>query len=107
LLSENIKVKAYRTIILPVLYGCETWFLTLRKEYRLRVFENMVLTRLFGPKKDEATREWKRLHNEDVYDLYSSPNVIWVIKSRRIRCAGHVARMREQEKCIQGFGGET
>jgi hypothetical protein len=96
LLSKNTKIKIYRTIILPVdLYGCETWSLTLRKEHRLRVFENRVLTRIFGPQRDEVTGERRRLHNEQLNDLYSSPNIIWVIKSRRVRWAGYVARMGE------------
>jgi hypothetical protein len=78
---------------LPViLYGCETWSLTLREEQRLTVFENRVLRRIFGPKRDEGTGEWRRLHNEELNDLYSSPNVIRVMKSRRMRWAGHVAR---------------
>jgi hypothetical protein len=72
-----------------VLYGCETWSLTLREEHRLRVFENRVLRRIFGPKRDEVTGGWRKLHN----DLYSSPNIIRMIKSRRMRWAGHVARM--------------
>jgi len=79
----------------------------LREERRLRVFENMVLRRIFGPKRDEVTREWRKLHNEELNDLYCSPNIIWVIKSGRIRWAGHVARMGREERCIQGFGGET
>jgi hypothetical protein len=79
---------------LPVgLFGCETWSLTLRKECRLRVFENTVLRRIFGPKRDEVTGEWRRLHNEELYALYSSPAIIRVIKSRRLKRAGHVARM--------------
>jgi len=86
LLSKNIKIKIYRTIILPVvMYGCETWSLTLREEGRLRVFENRALRRIFGPKRDEVTREWSKLHNEEINDLYSSPNIIWMIKSRRIK----------------------
>jgi hypothetical protein len=68
-----------------VLYGCETWSLTLREERRLRVFENRVLRRIFGPKRDEVTREWRKLHNEELNDLYCSPSVVWVIKSRRTR----------------------
>jgi hypothetical protein len=71
----------------------ETWFLTLREEHRLRVFENRVLRRIFGPKRDEVTGEWRKLHNEERNDLYSSPTIIRVIKSRKMRWAGHVARM--------------
>jgi hypothetical protein len=86
LLSKNTKILVHRTIILPVvLYGCETWSLTLREEQRLRVLENRVLRRIFGPKRDETTGEWRRLHNEELNDLYSSPNIIRVIKSRRMR----------------------
>jgi sorting nexin-29 len=86
LLSRNVKVKIYKNIIVPaVLYGCETWSLTLRKEHRLRVFENSVLRRIFGPKKDEVTGEWRKLHNEKLHILYSSPNIIRQIKSRRMR----------------------
>jgi hypothetical protein len=77
------------------LYGCETWSLTLREEHRLRVIENRVLRRIFGPKRDEVKGEWRRLHNEELNDLYSSPNTIRVIKSRRMRWAGHVSRMGE------------
>ena len=79
-----------------VLYGCETWSLTLREERKLRAFENMVLRRIFGPRRDEVTGEWKRLHNEELNDLYSSHNIVRVIKSRRMRWAGHVARMGEE-----------
>ena len=71
LLSKNVKIKIYRIIILPVvLYGCETWSLTLREEGRLRVFENKVLRRIFGPRRDEVTGDWRRLHNEELNDLY-------------------------------------
>ena len=86
LLSKKIKIKIYRTIILPVvLYGCETWSLTLREERRLRVFENRMLRRVFGPKRDEVTGEWRKLHNEGLSDLYSLPNIVRVVKSRRMR----------------------
>ena len=96
LLSKNLKIKIYRTIILPVvLYGCETWSLTLREEHRLRVFENRVLRRIGGPKRDGITGEWRKLHNEELNSLYSSLNIVWLIKSRRMRWAGHVARMEE------------
>ena len=97
LLSKNLKIKIYGTIILPVvLYWCETLLLTLQEERRLRVFENMVLRRIFGPRRDEVTGEWRRFHNEELNDLYSSPNILRVIKSRRMRWAGHVAHMSEE-----------
>jgi hypothetical protein len=106
LLSRNIKVKIYKTIILPVvLYGRETWSLTLREEHRLRVFENRVLRIIFGPKRDEVKGEWRNLHNEELHILYSSPNIIWQIKSRRMRWAGHVARVGKE--CVQGFDGKV
>ena len=94
LLSKNLKIKIYKTIILPVvLYGCETWSLTLKEECMLRVpvFENRILRRIFGPKRDE-NEEWRRLHNEELHTLYRSPNIVRVIKSKRLLWAGHVAR---------------
>ena len=98
LLSKNLKIKIYRTIILPIfLYGCETW-LTLREERKLRVFENMMLRRISGPKRDEVTGEWRRLYNEELNDLHSSLNIVRVIKSKRMTWAGHVARMGEEYK---------
>jgi hypothetical protein len=97
LIYKNTKIRAYRTITLPVvLYGCETWSLTLREEQRLKVFENRVLSKIFGPKRGEVTWEWRRLHNEELDDLYSSPNIIRVIKLRRIRWAAHVACMGQK-----------
>ena len=107
LLSKNLKIKIYRAIILPVvLYGCETWLLTLREERKLRVFENMVLRRIFGPRRDEVTGEWRRLHNEELNDLYCSPNIVRVIKSRRMRWAGHVARMGEERGAYRVLVGK-
>jgi hypothetical protein len=89
-------INIYRNIILPfVLYGCEAWSLTLRKERRLKVFENRVLRRVFGPKRDEVTGEWRKLYNEELNDLYTLPNIVRVVKSRRMRWAWHVARMGE------------
>jgi hypothetical protein len=82
--------------LVHLVYGCETWSMTLREERKLRVFENMVLRRIFGPRRDEITGEWRRLHSEELNDLYSSPNIVRVIKSRRMRWAGHVARMGEE-----------
>ena len=79
-----------------VLYGCETWLLTLREKKKLRVFENMVLRRIFGPRRDEVSGEWRRLYNEELNDLYSSPNIVRVIKTKRMRWAGHVARIGEE-----------
>jgi hypothetical protein len=95
LISKNLKIKIYKTVILPVvLYGCETWSLTSGEEHRLRVFENRVLRKIFGPKKEED-KLWRKLHNDKLHSLYSSPNIVRVIKSRRMRWAGHVACMGE------------
>jgi len=89
LLSINVKINIHRTIFLPVvLYGCETWSLTLREESRLWVFENRVLRRIFGPKRDEVTGEWRKLHNEVLNNLYASLNNVRVKKWRRMRWAG-------------------
>ena len=102
LLSKGTRIKIYRTIILLfVLYGYETWSFT------LRVFDNRVLRRIFGAKRDEATGAWRKLHNEELNDLYSSPNMVRVIKSGIMRWVGHAACMGERRGFIQGFGGET
>jgi len=107
LLSRNLKIKIHRTIILPVvLYGCETRSLTLREERRLRVSENRVLKRIFGPKRYEVTGEWRKLHNEELNDVYSSSYIVRVTKSRRIRWTGNVARMGE-DNLIHSLVGET
>jgi hypothetical protein len=91
--SYKKRLKYIKIVIVPiVLYGCETWSLTLREEHRLRVFENRVLRRIFGPKREEDG-SWRKLHNDNLHSLYSSPNIVRVIKSRRMRWAGHVARM--------------
>jgi hypothetical protein len=94
LLSKNLKIKIYGTVILPlVLYGCETWSLTLKEERRLRVFQKRVLRRIFGPKRDDVTGAWRELHNEELNVLHPSPKIVRVIKSRRMRWAGHVEHM--------------
>jgi hypothetical protein len=101
LLSKKLKSRIYMMIILPVvLYGCETWSLTFREEHRLRVFENRVLRRIFGTKWDEMTGEWRKLYNEEINDLHPSSSIIRIIKSRRMRWAGHVAGMGGEEECV-------
>jgi hypothetical protein len=106
LLSKNVKVKISKTIILPVvLYGCETWFLTVREEHKLRVFENRVL-RIFGPKRDGVTGGWRKLHNKGLHNLYSSPSMIRIIKSRRMRWAGHLARMGKKRNVCRLLVGK-
>jgi hypothetical protein len=94
-LSKNLKIKIYKTVILPVvLYGCETWSLTSGDEQRLSVFKNRVLRRIFGPQREEDG-SWRKLHNDELHSLYSSPNIVRVIKSRRMGWTRHVARMEE------------
>jgi len=88
------------------MYGCETWSLTLREERKLRVFENTVLRRIFGPRRDKVMEEWRRLYNEELNDLYSSPNIVRVIKSRRMRWDVHVARMGEERGVYRVFLGK-
>jgi hypothetical protein len=89
-----------------VLCGCEAWSLTLREEHRLRVFENKVLRRMFGPKSDEVTGGWRKLHKEELRGLYSSPSIIRIIKSRRMRWVGHVARMGEKRNASRLLVGK-
>jgi hypothetical protein len=106
LLSKNLKIGIYKAIILPVVFlGCETWSLTLRKEPTPSVFENWVLRRIFGLKRDEVVGGWRKLHNEELYNLYSLPSIIRIIKSRRMSLVGHVARMgmkRNAYKILMG-----
>jgi hypothetical protein len=91
---KNLKIRICETIILPVvLYGCETCSLTLREEHRLRVFWNRMLRRILGPKRGELTGGWRKLHNEEIHDLYSSSSIVRVIKSRRMRWAVQITRM--------------
>jgi hypothetical protein len=107
LLSRSVKLKIYRTIILPVvLCGCETWSLTLRAEHRLRVFENRVPRRMFGPKRDDVMGEWRKFYIEELHNLYLSQNIIRQIKSRRMRWAGHVAHMGEERKVYKVLVGK-
>jgi hypothetical protein len=104
-----VKVRIYKAIVLPVvLYGCETWSPTVREEHKLRVFENRVLSRIFGPKRDGVTGGWRKLHNEELHNLYSSssPSIIRIIKSRRMRWAGHVAQMEEKRNVYRLLVGK-
>jgi len=97
LLTKHINIKTQRAIILRVVYGCETWSVTIRKEYELRVFENRIPSNIFQPKRVEVLGEWRRLHNEELHDLYCSPDIIRAIEWRRMRGAGHVARVERQK----------
>jgi hypothetical protein len=106
LLPKNVKIRINKTIILPVvLYGCETWSLTLRREHKLRVFENRVLRKIFGPKRDGVAGGWRKLHNEELHDLYSSPSIIKILKSRRMRWASHVVRIVDKRNVYRLFVG--
>jgi hypothetical protein len=103
LLSKNIKIRINKTIILPVLlYGCETWSLT----HRLRVFENRLLMKIFGLKRDEVIGSWRKLHNDELHNLYCSPSIIRIIKSRRMRWAGQVAGMGEKRNACMILVGK-
>ena len=107
LLSKKLKVRTYKTIILPVvLYGCRTWSLTLREEHRLRVFENKVLRKIFGAKRDQITGERRKLYNAELHALYSSPNIIRNLKSIRLRWAEHVARMEQSRNAYRVLVGK-
>jgi hypothetical protein len=103
--QKNLQIKIYKTVILPiVLFVCETWSLTLGEEHRLRVFENTVLRRIFGPKR-EGDESRRKLHNDELHSLYSSPSIVRVIKSKKMRWAGHVARMGEGRGVYRVFVG--
>ena len=107
LLSKNVKIKIYKTLILPVvLYGCEAWSLTLREECRLRVFENRILRQIFGIKRDE-NGEWRKLHNKELLSLYRSSNIVRVNKSRRLKLAGPVARKGEFRSAFKFLTGKS
>jgi hypothetical protein len=107
LLSKNVRVRIYMTIILlVVLYGCETWSLTVMEEHKLNVFENRVLTRIFGSKRDGVTGGWRKLYNEELHNLYSSPSTIRIIKSRRMRWAGHAAQIGEKRNMYRLLVGK-
>jgi hypothetical protein len=100
-MSKNVKVRIYKTIILPmVLYRCETWSLTVREEHKRRMFENRMLRRIFGPKRDGVTGGWRKLHNEELHNLYSSPSRIRIIKSRRMRWADMWHEWGRRGTCI-------
>jgi hypothetical protein len=108
LLSKNLNIYIYIYIYIYVpdlLYGCESWSLTLREERRLRVFDNRVLRRIFGPKRDEVTGECRELHNVELNDLCSSPNIVRVIKKNEV--GGLCSTYGGEYRCLQGFGGET
>jgi hypothetical protein len=107
LLSKNVKVRIYKTINFPVvLCGCETWSLTVREEHKLRVYENRVLRRIFEPKRGGVTGGWRKLNNEELHNLYSSPSIIRIIKLRRMRWAGHLARMGEMRNVYRLLVGK-
>jgi hypothetical protein len=107
-LSGNVKVRIYKTIILPVvLYGCETWSVTLREVHRLRVFENRVLKVIFGPKRDEVTGEWRKLYNGELHNLCSSPDIIRQIKIKENEVGRSCGTHGRGENRVQGFGGKA
>jgi len=107
LLSKNLKIKIYRTIILPVVCRCETWSLTLREERRLRVFESRALRKIFGPKREEVKGERRQLRSEELNDRYFSPSIVRVIKWRRMRWNGHVTNMGERRAVYRVFVGKS
>ena len=108
MLSKNLIIKIHRTIILSVvLYGYENWSLTLREERRLRAFENKVLRRIFGPKRDEVTEVWRKLCNEELNAMYSSSSIFRVIKIQKEEMYGVCSTYGGEQRCLQSFGGKT
>jgi hypothetical protein len=106
--SRNTKIKIYKNIILPAaLYGCETWSLTLREEYRLRVFNNTVMRNIFGTNREEVTGDWRRLQNEELNYLFCSHNIIRVNQIKKNKLSAACSMYGREEKCIQDFGGKT
>jgi hypothetical protein len=108
LVSKNVEIILYKTIILPVvLYGCQTWSLALREEHRLRMFQNAMLRRIFGLKRDKVIGGWRKLHSEVLRNVYSSPGIIRMTKSRRRRWEGHVAHMGEKRNAYKILVGKS
>jgi hypothetical protein len=106
-LCQNVTIKIHQIMILPVVqHGSETWSLTVREEHKLRVFENRLLRRIFGPKRDGVTGGWRKLHNEELHNLYSPPSINRITKPRRMRWAGHVARMGEKRNVYRLLVGK-
>jgi hypothetical protein len=107
LLSKNIKIRVYKAIIFPVvLYGCEIWSMTLTEGYRLRVFEKRALRGIFGPKRDEVTGVWRKLHSVELHNLHSWPSIIRMVKSKMMRWAGHVTRIGEKRNAYRMLVGK-
>jgi hypothetical protein len=104
--SKNIKIKINEKMLPAVLYGCEIWSLTLKKKHSLRVFQNRLLRRIFVSKGDEIKGGWRKLHNEELHNLYSLPDIIRIIKSKRIRWTGHVARMGSKSNAYMALMGK-
>ena len=108
LLSKKLKLYRHETIILSVvLYGSETWSLTLREEHKLRMFENKVLRKIFGAMRDKITGEWRKVQNAELHALYSLPNITRNLKLRRLRWAGHVACMEQSRNTYRVLGGKS
>jgi hypothetical protein len=106
-LRPGLSIRVFPSVFpAEILYGCETWSLTLGEEHRVKVFENRVLRRIFGPKRDEVTGGWRKLHNEKLHHLYSSPSIIRMINSRRMRWTGYVACIGEKRNAYRVLVGK-